>query len=103
MLMLIAVATQASAKDATLVWDPNTEPEVVGYNIYYRTDTPTLPFNGTSLSEGASPIFVDGSATTSLTLVLPEDSSLYYFSATAVNDTQNESNFSDIIASECPP
>ena len=58
MLMLIAVATQASAKDATLVWDPNTEPEIVGYNIYYRTDTPTLPFNGTNLSEVASSILL---------------------------------------------
>jgi hypothetical protein len=101
--MLIAVATQASAKDATLVWDPNTEPEVVGYNIYYRTDTPTLPFNGTSLSEGASPIFVDGSANTALTLDLPEDGSIYYFTATAVSDTQIESSFSDTVASEWVP
>ncbi len=101
--MLIATVTQCSAQNVTLAWDQNTEPEVAGYNIYYRTDTPAFPFNGTSLSEGSSPIFVDVSTTTSLTLDLPEDGSIYYFTATAVNETQTESSFSDIVASEWIP
>lgn len=101
--LFIASVSQASAQNVTLAWDQNIEPEVVGYNIYYRTDTPTLPFNGTSLSEGASPIFVDGSANTALTLDLPEDGSIYYFTATAVSDTQIESSFSDTVASEWVP
>ena len=103
MLVLIATVSQVSAQYVTLAWDQNTEPEVVGYNIYYRTDTPTLPFNGTSLSEEASPIFVDGTANTALTLDLPEDGSIYYFTATAVSDTQIESNFSNTVTSEWVP
>ena len=101
--MLIATVSQAPAQYVTLAWDQNSEPEVVGYNIYYRTDTPTLPFNGTSLSEGASPIFVDGLANTALTLDLPEDGSIYYFKATAVSDPQIESNFSNTVPSEWVP
>ena len=101
--MLIATVIPVSAQIATLVWDQNTEPEVVGYKIYYRTDTPTFPFNGTSLSEGASPIAVDGSANTSLPVDLPDDGKVYYFTATAVTDAGIESSVSNIIASEWIP
>jgi hypothetical protein len=102
-LMFIATVIPVSAQIATLVWDQNTEPEVVGYKIYYRTDTPTFPFNGTSLSEGASPIAVDGSANTSLPIDLPDDGKVYYFTATAVTDADIESSVSNIIVSEWIP
>ncbi len=103
MLLLITVVSQAPAQTITLVWDQNLEPDVTGYKIYYRTDSPTLPFMGTTLTEGASPILVKGSATTALMLNLPEDGSLYYFTATAVNSSQIESAFSDIVASDWIP
>jgi hypothetical protein len=102
-LMLIATVIPVSAQNVTLDWDQNTEPEVVGYKIYYRTDTPTFPFNGTSLSEGASPIAVDGSANTSLPIDLPDDGNVYYFTTTAVTDAGIESSVSNIVASEWIP
>ena len=103
MFLLITLVSQAPAQTVTLVWDQNLEPDVTGYKIYYRTDSPTFPFMGTTLTEGASPILVKGSATTALTLNLPEDGSLYYFTATAVNSSQIESAFSDIVASDWVP
>lgn len=103
LLLLIVTALPAAAQLATLNWDQSSQPEVVGYKVYYKVDTPTFPFNGTTLAEGASPITVDGSTTTSLTVDLPEDGNIYYFTATAISDTGLESSFSEIIASEWIP
>lgn len=102
-LFLIVGAVTATAQTATLAWDPSVQPEVVGYNLYYRTDTATFPFNGTSLPEGASPIYVAGGDAGSLTVDLPDDGKIYYFTATAVSDTGLESAPSEIIASEWIP
>ncbi len=102
-IVLIATAIPAVAQLATLAWNQNTQPEVVGYKVYYQIDTPAFPFNGTTLLEGTSPIIVDGAANTSLTVDLPDDGNIYYFTATAISDTGLESSFSDIIASEWIP
>ena len=102
LLLLIATAIPAAAKTVTLDWVPSPSAGIDSYKVYYRTDTPTFPFNGTSLSEGASPIVVDGS-TTSLAVDLPEDGSVYYFTITATNSTSSESSFSNIVASEWIP
>ncbi|MBE0500810.1 MAG: hypothetical protein IBX47_05150 [Desulfuromonadales bacterium] len=103
LLLLAATVIPATAQTVTLTWDQNTEAEVNAYKIYYRTDTATLPFNGTSLAEGASPITVSGSASTALSINLPEDGNIYYFAATAVSNSGVESSFSEIIASEWIP
>ena len=100
LLLLIATAIPAAAKTVTLAWDASSSAEIENYKVYYRTDTPTFPFNGTNLSEGASPIVVNGS-TFSLAIDLPEDGSIYYFTTTASNNTGLESIFSNIVASEC--
>jgi hypothetical protein len=92
-----------AAKIATLVWDQNNESEVAGYNVYYKNNSPDFPFNGTNLSEGPSPIIVDGSANTSLSLNLPEDGNVYYFTASAIDYNGYESSFSNIVASEWIP
>ena len=57
--ILVLSVLPATAQLATLAWDQNTQPEVVGYRVYYQVDTPTFPFNGTTLTEGVSPIIVD--------------------------------------------
>ncbi len=101
--ILIVTAISAAAKPATLTWDQSSEPVIVGYKIYYRTNTPSFPFNGTNLSEGASPIVVDGVNSTSLRVDLPDDGNIYYFTATSVSNTGLESMFSDIVASEWVP
>jgi len=103
LLALISTVIPVSAQTAILVWDQNIEPDVIGYKVYYRTGTPTFPFDGVGLSEGASPIAVDGSTTTSLAIDLPDDGKVYYFTATAVNGAGDESSVSNIVASEWIP
>ena len=100
LLLLIATAIPLSAKAATLTWDPSPSTEVIGYKVYYRVNTATFPFNGTSLSEGASPIAVTKNY---LTIDFPNDGNIYYFAVTAVSSTGLESSFSDIAASEWIP
>jgi fibronectin type 3 domain-containing protein len=99
LFLLLAATISASAQPVTLAWDQNPEPEVVGYKIYYRSDSPTLPFNGTILPEGISPIYIDGANNTSLEISIPDDGGVYYFAATAINNNGLESSFSEIIAS----
>lgn len=103
LVVFFVALTPAVAQIATLNWDQSSQPEVTSYKIYYQTDTPTFPFNGNTLAEGASPIVVNGAGNTSLTLDLPEDGHIYYFAATAVDDSGLESGYSDIIASEWIP
>jgi hypothetical protein len=88
-----------------LTWDQSPSSGVSGYKIYYRINTSNFntPFVGTSLSQGVSPIVVQGSSTTSITLDIPEDGNIYYFTATAFNSTGLESGFSNTVASEWIP
>lgn len=103
LLFLIATVIPATAQLATLAWNQNAQQEVVGYRVYYQVDSPTFPFNGTTLAEGSSPITIDGASTTALTVDLPNDGNVYYFTATSISETGLESIFSDIIASEWIP
>ena len=43
--------------DVTLQWDPNTEPDLDGYRIYYDVQS-GAPYNGTGAGEGDSPITI---------------------------------------------
>ena len=103
LLMLSTTALPVAAKTITLAWDPSPSPGIAGYNLYYQENTSAFPFNGISLSEGASPILLDGPNSTSQTLNLPDDGSIYYFTLTAVSDTGLESSFSNIVATEWIP
>ena len=44
------------AADVTLAWSANTEPDIDGYYIYYKTGSSGAPYNGTGAEEGSSPI-----------------------------------------------
>ncbi len=96
-LALLTFATHASAKTVTLAWDPNTEPNVAGYKIYYRADSSALPFAGTGAAQGNSP--VDAGQATTLTLTDLADDKVHYFAVTAYDTSGYESSYSNIIAS----
>jgi fibronectin type 3 domain-containing protein len=102
LLLVLLTSFTAIATPSTLTWDPSPSSGVVGYKVYYRINTSNfnLPFSGTSLTEGTSPIFTSN---TSLTLNIPEDGNIYYFTATAINSTGLESGFSNMVASEWIP
>lgn len=46
------------AIDATLQWSANTESDIYGYKIYYKTGYPGPAYNGTGAVEGDSPVII---------------------------------------------
>lgn len=99
--LLLLLASVTHARDITLEWDPNTEPDIAGYKIYYKASTPELPLDGTGAAEGPSP--VDVGSNTRATLKGLDGSKIYYFSVTAYNSAGYESSFSNIVASDWVP
>jgi hypothetical protein len=67
--------------DVTLVWDPNREPDIAGYNVYYgRTSGTYIGF--VTVSRATAVIGIKGTRTV-------------YFAVTAFNTNGDESDFSD--------
>lgn len=72
--------------DVTVAWDPNTEPDLAGYLVYYGTSSRTYPFS----------IDVDNS--TIHTISDLAEGRTYYFAVTAYDFNGNESDFSEEIS-----
>ena len=94
LLLLLAVMSllvpAAHAGQVTVAWDPNPEPEVAGYKIYYGT---------TSGSYTAS---IDAGSATSAVISGLQDGATYFFSAVAYDNSNNESGFSNEITYAVP-
>lgn len=54
-LTVVFVASTALAADATLKWD-GVDEEITGWKLYYDTDGPGPPYEGTGLAAGDSPV-----------------------------------------------
>ncbi|MBI3812623.1 MAG: fibronectin type III domain-containing protein [Nitrospirae bacterium] len=95
MMMLICTNSFVFAADAVLSWDPNTEPDLAGYKVYYGTvsgahtqvisvgltSTPTAPqYTVSNLNSGTT----------------------YYFSVTSFDSSSNESGFSNEVSKTFP-
>jgi hypothetical protein len=83
----------AYALDITLQWDENTETNLAGYMVYYKTENSGPSYNGTGAVEGDSPI--DVGDTTEITLHGLDEDVVYFFTVTAYNYDQQESGFSN--------
>ena len=92
-LMLLAWCTPALGLDVNLQWDANTETDLAGYKVYYKTATPGPSYNGTGAVEGDSPIDVGN--VTQITLHGLDEDVTYFFAVTAYNTSQLESGFSN--------
>jgi hypothetical protein len=57
-LLTLFPAPLLYAADVTLGWDANTEADLAGYYVYYKTGSSGPPHNGTGSIEGNSPIQV---------------------------------------------
>ena len=83
----------------TLAWDPNTEENLAGYRIYYKTSTPGAPYDGAGANEGDSPIDVPLALLTDednpeYTVTGLSDTKTYYFAVTAYSHDKRESGYS---------
>lgn len=80
--LLISIFSQTNAADLTITWDPNSEADLKGYKVYYGTT-----------SRNYSTIIDVGNTTTYLATNLT-DGVEYFFSVTAYDTANNESNYS---------
>ncbi|MBN1833358.1 MAG: fibronectin type III domain-containing protein [Deltaproteobacteria bacterium] len=93
-LTFLAWCAPAYSLDITLQWDANTETNLAGYKVYYKTETSGPPYNGTGAVEGPSPLHVSRNTTQYILHGLSEDV-VYFFAVTAYNTNQLESGFSN--------
>jgi chitinase len=91
----IAATVECLAVDVSLDWNNNTEDDLVGYKLYYKADSSTLPFNGMGATEGNSPIDVGMQTTATLHNLDPAHD--WYFRVTAYDKSGNESGYSDAV------
>ena len=71
-------------------WDPNTEPDLAGYKLYYGTSSGNYP----------NVIDVGNQVTYTVTGLIPGET--YYFSVTAYNTSGYESDYSNEIVYTVP-
>jgi hypothetical protein len=82
-LSVLFYSNLVSAAQVTLAWDPNTEPDLAGYMIYYGFATQSYDY------------VVDVGDQTTFTLSDLEDGHTYYFAVTAYDTEDLESDFSN--------
>jgi hypothetical protein len=80
----------ADAASMTLAWNPNSEPDIAGYKLYYGTVKGTYEFA------------IDAGKQTSYTIPGLPDGVDYYFAVTAYNVYGFESGFSDEVSNRKP-
>ena len=83
-------ASNASAAQATLAWDPNTESDLAGYRIHYGT------------ASGSYTVHTDVHNVTTYTVTGLTAGQTYYFAATAYDASGNESGYSNPVSYAVP-
>lgn len=94
--IVFLITAAGNAATVQLQWDPNSEPDLAGYKIYYKADSPSLPFDGVGAVEGASPVDVHNITTATINGLDPNHS--YNFAITAYNTEGVESSYSNIVS-----
>jgi hypothetical protein len=85
-LLLASFPAHLGASALTLAWDPNGEPDLAGYKIYYGTESADYDF------------VIDVWNTTYFTVTGLASETRYYFALTAYDIWGNESDFSDEVS-----
>ena len=103
-VLLLLSPVPCFAWEVTLGWDPNTEPELAGYKVYYDTSSGD-PYYGTEADQGISPVTI-------LCKDLPDPNDpeftltglisgyRYYFAVTAFSSDNRESGYSNEVSTE---
>jgi hypothetical protein len=99
-LLFFLAVTQSYALDVTLGWDANTEPDLAGYKVYYKTGSSGPPYNGTGANQGSSPVTVPigdlaDADNPEYTLSGLSDSEVSFFVVTAYDTEGLESDYSN--------
>jgi hypothetical protein len=90
LLLLTAKILAAQTTSVTLSWNANSEPDVVGYRLYYGRTSHNYEQN------------IDAGRSTTATIQNLSTGTVYYFAATAYNAAGVESEFSDEVIFRSP-
>ena len=82
-LFIIVTNTHSHADDVTLAWDPNSEPDLAGYVLYWGTSSRSYTFSD------------DVGNSTTHTVPGLSAGQTYYFTVTAYDTASNESGYSN--------
>ena len=98
--LLVPLAIPAKAADLTLAWDANSESDLAGYRIYYKTGTSGAPYDGIGIDQGNSGIDITLDDLTDfnnpiITLTGLTRGVVYYLVITAYDEQGNESGYSN--------
>jgi chitinase len=107
LFLLSLFVGSAVAADVELAWDANTESDLAGYYLYYKTGSSGAPYNGTEANEGDSPIQVplgdlSDQENPSYTITGLSDTETYFFVVTAYNTDGHESGYSNEVSYQPP-
>ncbi len=86
-LVLLLWPQNGHAIDVALAWDPNTEVDLDGYEVFSREEGETYSYD--------HPAWAGDKTETTCTIYSLSDDSTYYFVARAVDDEGNESGDSN--------
>ena len=97
---MLLSANIAHCVDLSFAWDKNTESDLAGYYIYYKTSSSGAPYDGTGADEGNSPIKIPLSNLSDpenpeYTIHGLSDTEASFFVSTAYDTTNNESGYSN--------
>jgi hypothetical protein len=89
-LLIIVTNSNAYAADVTLAWDPNSEPDLAGYVLYWGTSSRSYTFSD------------DVGNTTTHTIPGLSVGQTYYITVTAYDTSANESGYSNEVVHTIP-
>ncbi len=88
LLFVIGACFSALAETVTIAWDPNPEPDIYGYKVFYGTESRNYTHE----------VDVTGPTNTSVQITDLEPGNTYYFAVKAVDISGQESDFSEEVS-----
>jgi len=83
-IFLLTICTTIFGREITLTWDPNSEPDLSHYIVYWGTASGNYTSNSGNIG-----------LVTEHSVTIPDDGKVYYFAVTAVDDAGLESDYSN--------
>lgn len=87
----LCLVSSPHAENVTLVWDANTDPDLAGYKVYWGDVSRTYSSHVDVAKE-----------TQAIIDIKPEDGRTVYFAATAYDNYDNESDYSEEVTWQVP-
>jgi hypothetical protein len=99
-LLLHAFPVSISAAEFSFQWDANTEPELAGYMLYFKSGSCCEPYDGIDSGQGDSPIKIlpadlADPLNPRYTVIGLAENTIYFFALTALDSEGFESDYAD--------